>query len=151
LLTLNGVVAAKDGVIIPVQCEYLALEGIGQLNQTLSRIRTAIFPDLQVRGVVMTMFDIRTKLSADVVQEINRHFPSQVFNTIIPRSVRLAEAPFQPAPDPAFLYLPPKHREALAGLTYAIRPWRYIQAHTSHPYDLRVVPWGRVVSIQPGR
>jgi len=93
LLTLNGVVAAKDGVIIPVQCEYLALEGIGQLNQTLSRIRTALFPNLRVRGVILTMFDIRTKLSADVVREINRHFPSQVFATIIPRSVRLAEAP----------------------------------------------------------
>jgi chromosome partitioning protein len=86
-------VAAKDGVIIPVQCEYLALEGIGQLNQTLSRIRTAIFPDLRVRGVILTMFDVRTKLSADVVHEINHHFPDQVFTTIIPRSVRLAEAP----------------------------------------------------------
>jgi chromosome partitioning protein len=93
LLTLNGVVAAKDGIIIPVQCEYLALEGIGQLNQTLARIRTALFPDLRVRGVILTMFDVRTKLSADVVQEINRHFPNQVFSTIIPRSVRLAEAP----------------------------------------------------------
>lgn len=93
LLTLNGVVAAKDGVIIPVQCEYLALEGIGQLNQTLLRIRTALFPGLRVRGVIMTMFDVRTKLSADVVHEINRHFPNQVFTTIIPRSVRLAEAP----------------------------------------------------------
>jgi chromosome partitioning protein len=93
LLTLNGVVAAQDGVLIPVQCEYLALEGIGQLNQTLSRIRTALFPGLRVRGVIMTMFDVRTKLSADVVHEINRHFPSQVFTTIIPRSVRLAEAP----------------------------------------------------------
>jgi chromosome partitioning protein len=93
LLTLNGVVAAKDGVIIPVQCEYLALEGIGQLNQTLARIRTALFPSLRVRGVILTMFDVRTKLSADVVQEINRHFPNQVFNTLIPRSVRLAEAP----------------------------------------------------------
>ena len=93
LLTLNGVVAAKDGVIIPVQCEYLALEGIGQLNQTLSRIRTALFPSLRVRGVIMTMFDVRTKLSADVVHKINRHFPGQVFPTIIPRSVRLAEAP----------------------------------------------------------
>jgi chromosome partitioning protein len=93
LLTLNGIVAAKDGVIIPVQCEYLALEGIGQLNQTLTRIRNAIFPNLHVRGVVLTMFDIRTKLSADVVNEINRNFPNQVFNTIIPRSVRLAEAP----------------------------------------------------------
>lgn len=93
LLTLNGVVAAQDGVIIPVQCEYLALEGIGQLNQTLSRIRTALFPSLRVRGVILTMFDVRTKLSADVVQEINNHFPSLVFSTIIPRSVRLAEAP----------------------------------------------------------
>ncbi len=93
LLTLNGVVAAKDGVLIPVQCEYLALEGIGQLNQTLSRIRSALFPTLHIRGVILTMFDVRTKLSADVVREINRHFPSQVFSTIIPRSVRLAEAP----------------------------------------------------------
>jgi chromosome partitioning protein len=93
LLTLNGVVAAKDGVLIPVQCEYLALEGIGQLNHTLSRIRTALFPTLHVRGVILTMFDVRTKLSADVVREINRHFPNQVFSTIIPRSVRLAEAP----------------------------------------------------------
>ncbi len=93
LLTLNGVVAAKDGVIIPVQCEYLALEGIGQLNQTLARIRAALFPNLTVRGVILTMFDIRTRLSVDVVQEIKRHFPGQVFSTIIPRSVRLAEAP----------------------------------------------------------
>lgn len=93
LLTLNGVVAAKDGVLIPVQCEFLALEGIGQLNQTLGRIRSALFPDLHVRGVILTMFDVRTRLSADVVQEINRHFPDQVFATIIPRSVRLAEAP----------------------------------------------------------
>lgn len=93
LLTLNGVVAAKDGVIIPVQCEYLALEGIGQLNQTLERIRSSLFPDLRVRGVILTMFDVRTRLSADVVQEINRHFPKLVFTTIIPRSVRLAEAP----------------------------------------------------------
>jgi chromosome partitioning protein len=93
LLTLNGVVAAQDGVIIPVQCEYLALEGIGQLTQTINRIRTAIFPGLRVRGVVLTMFDGRTKLSTDVVNEVNRHFPAQVFHAIIPRSVRLAEAP----------------------------------------------------------
>jgi chromosome partitioning protein len=93
LLTLNGIVAARDGVIIPVQCEYLALEGIGQLNLTLARIRAALFPGLRVRGVILTMFDSRTRLSADVVHEISRHFPSQVFKTIIPRSVRLAEAP----------------------------------------------------------
>lgn len=93
LLTLNGIVAAQDGVIIPVQCEYLALEGIGQLTQTIQRIRTALFPSLRVRGVVLTMFDGRTKLSSDVVAEVSRYFPEQVFTTIIPRSIRLAEAP----------------------------------------------------------
>jgi chromosome partitioning protein len=93
LLTVNGLVAARDGVIIPVQCEYLALEGLGQLTRTLQRVRSALFPKLKVRGVVLTMFDGRTNLSADVVTEVNRHFPEQVFTTIIPRSVRLAEAP----------------------------------------------------------
>lgn len=93
LLTLNGIVAAQDGVIIPVQCEYLALEGIGQLTQTIQRIRSALFPDLRLRGVVLTMYDGRTKLSSDVVNEVKRHFPDQVFHSIIPRSIRLAEAP----------------------------------------------------------
>lgn len=93
LLTLNGLVSARDGVIIPVQCEYLALEGLGQLTQTIERVRKAIFPGLQVRGVVLTMFDSRTNLSADVVAEVRKHFPEQVFSAIIPRSIRLAEAP----------------------------------------------------------
>jgi chromosome partitioning protein len=93
LLTLNGLVAAKDGVIIPVQCEYLALEGISQLNQTIHRVRSAVFPDMKVRGVVLTMFDGRTNLSNDVVKEVRRHFPDLVFTAVIPRSVRLAEAP----------------------------------------------------------
>ncbi len=93
LLTVNGLVAAKDGVIIPVQCEYLALEGLGQLTQTLQRVRTALFPELTVRGVVLTMYDSRTNLSTDVVAEVNRHFPQQAFRSIVPRSVRLAEAP----------------------------------------------------------
>lgn len=93
LLTLNGLVAAADGVLIPVQCEYLALEGLGQLTQTVERVRNAISPDLQVRGVILTMYDSRTNLANDVVQEVRRFFPSQVFQTIIPRSVRLAEAP----------------------------------------------------------
>jgi chromosome partitioning protein len=93
LLTLNGIVSARDGVVIPVQCEYLALEGIGQLTQTITRVRSALFPELRVRGVVLTMFDGRTKLSNDVVAEVSRHFPEQVFKTIIPRTVRLAEAP----------------------------------------------------------
>lgn len=93
LLTLNGIVAAKDGVIIPVQCEFLALEGIGQLTQTLERVRNALFPDLRIRGVLLTMYDSRTNLSNDVVKEVRQYFPEQVFQTIIPRTVRLAEAP----------------------------------------------------------
>lgn len=93
LLTLNGLVAARNGVIIPVQCEYLPLEGLGQLTQTLDRVRAALYPDLHVRGVVLTMYDGRTKLSNDVVNEVRRHFPDQVFESVIPRSIRLAEAP----------------------------------------------------------
>jgi chromosome partitioning protein len=93
LLTVNGLVAAQDGVIIPVQCEYLALEGLGQLVQTINRIRTAYLPSLSVRGVVMTMYDSRTRLSGDVVAEVRKFFPNQVFETLVPRSIRLAEAP----------------------------------------------------------
>jgi chromosome partitioning protein len=93
LLTLNGIVAGLDGVIIPVQCEYLPLEGLSQLNQTLDRVRSAIFPELKVRGVVLTMFDGRTNLSNDVVNEVRGHVPDQAFEAIIPRTVRLAEAP----------------------------------------------------------
>jgi chromosome partitioning protein len=93
ILTVNGLVAAKHGVIIPVQCEYLALEGLGQLTQTLNRVRGSLFPELQVRGVVLTMYDGRTRLAGDVVAEVRNHFGDQVFQSIIPRSVRLAEAP----------------------------------------------------------
>ena len=93
LLTVNGLMAAMDGVIVPVQCEYLALEGLGQLTQTIERVRSALFPELEVRGVVLTMFDNRTNLSTDVVEEVNKHFPNQVFKSVVPRSIRLAEAP----------------------------------------------------------
>lgn len=93
LLTVNGLVAAKDGVLIPVQCEYLALEGLGQITQTIERIQTSLFPKLRVRGVILTMFDSRTNLSTDVVKEVNNHFPGQVFKSVVPRSIRLAEAP----------------------------------------------------------
>jgi chromosome partitioning protein len=93
LLTVNGLIAARDGVIIPVQCEYLALEGLGQLTQTLQHIRSGLFPELKVRGVVLTMFDVRTRLSSDVAAEVNRHFPEQAFKSVVPRSIRLAEAP----------------------------------------------------------
>lgn len=93
LLTLNGLVAAKDGILIPVQSEYLALEGLGQLTKTLDRIRGNLFSDLKIRGVLLTMYDGRTNLSADVMAEVQKFFPEKVFKSFIPRSVRLAEAP----------------------------------------------------------
>lgn len=93
LLTLNGIVAAQDGLLIPVQCEYLALEGISQLMQTIDRVRQAVFPELGIRGVVLTMYDSRTNLSNDVVTEIKKFFGEKTMDAIIPRSVRLAEAP----------------------------------------------------------
>lgn len=93
ILTVNGLTAATDGVIIPVQCEYLALEGLSQLARAIELVRRALNPDLRLRGLVMTMYDARTTLSRQVVEEVQRHFPKRVFNTIIPRSVRLSEAP----------------------------------------------------------
>jgi chromosome partitioning protein len=93
IITINGLVAAQDGVLIPVQCEYLALEGIGQLTNTLKRVQASLYPELKVRGVIMTMYDGRTRLAADVVSEVQKFFPAQVFQTIVPRSIRLAEAP----------------------------------------------------------
>lgn len=93
VLTINGLTAATDGVIIPVQCEYLALEGLSQLSRAIELVRSALSPDLRLRGLVMTMYDARTTLSRQVVEEARRHFSGRVFNTIIPRSVRLSEAP----------------------------------------------------------
>lgn len=93
LLTVNGLVAAGSGVIIPVQCEYLALEGLTQLTGTINRVRAALFPDLSIRGLLLTMYDSRTNLAGDVVAEVRKHFGSLTFQTIIPRSIRLAEAP----------------------------------------------------------
>jgi len=102
LITINGLVAAQDGVIIPVQCEYLALEGLSQLTNTITRVRVALNPKLVIRGVVMTMFDARATLSQQVVAEVNKHFPGQVFKAIIPRSIRLAEAPSHGVPISAY-------------------------------------------------
>lgn len=92
LLTVNALTASA-GAVIPIQCEYLALEGLSQLLGTIKRIRERLNPALKVMGVVMTMYDSRTSLSAQVVNEVRRYFPHEIFDTIIPRSVRLAEAP----------------------------------------------------------
>ncbi len=93
ILTVNALVAAKSGVIIPVQCEYLALDGLSQLMRTLDLVRRSLNPYLRLRGLVMTMFDSRTHLSQQVVTEVRRHFGEKVFRTVIPRNVRLSEAP----------------------------------------------------------
>ena len=93
LLTLNGLVTALDGVLIPVQCEFLALEGLGQLSRTINLVKNSLFKDLQIRGVILTMYDGRTNLAADVALEVKNYYGEQVFEAIIPRSIRLAEAP----------------------------------------------------------
>jgi chromosome partitioning protein len=92
LLTLNALTAAS-AVIIPLQCEYLALEGLMQLTNTVSLVLRGLNKHLRITGIAMTMYDSRTNLSAQVVQEVRSHFPKEVFNTLIPRSVRLSEAP----------------------------------------------------------
>ena len=92
LLTLNALTAA-DSVIIPIQCEYYALEGVGQLVNTLNLVRKRLNPSLDVEGVVLTMLDGRTNLGIQVVGEVKRHFKGKVFGAIVPRNVRLSEAP----------------------------------------------------------
>ncbi len=92
LLTVNALVAA-DGVIIPIQCEYLALEGVTQLRNTIQIVKSKLNPDLYIAGVVLTMFDPRTRLAGEIVREVRSHFPNEVFSTIIGRNVRLSEAP----------------------------------------------------------
>ena len=92
LLTLNALTAA-DSVLVPIQCEYYALEGVGQLMNTVKLVRRQLNPELQVEGILLTMFDARTNLGAQVVSEVRTHFPEEVFATLIPRNVRLSEAP----------------------------------------------------------
>jgi chromosome partitioning protein len=92
LLTVNALVAA-DAVLVPIQCEYYALEGLSQLLATIDLVRDSLNPRLRLAGVLLTMYDARTTLSADVAAEVRRHLGETVFATVIPRSVRLAEAP----------------------------------------------------------
>ena len=92
ILTLNALVAA-DLLLAPVQCEYLALEGVAQLMETIDLVRATLNPRLELLGMLMTMYDPRTRLSTQVVDEVRRHFPQHTFETVIPRSVRLSEAP----------------------------------------------------------
>ena len=110
LLTLNALTAA-DGVVIPVQCEYFALEGLGQLMNTIKLVRKNLNPTLSIKGVLLTMFDSRTNLSKEIVDEVREFFKEKVFDTIVPRNVRLSEAPSHG--DPISTY-DPKSPGALA-------------------------------------
>lgn len=92
LITVNTLTAA-DSIIIPIQCEFYALEGVSQLVETVKRIRKALNPALFIQGIVMTMYDARTNLAMQVVDEVKRFFPGKVYKTIIPRNVRVSEAP----------------------------------------------------------
>ena len=104
LLTLNALTAA-DGVLIPIQTEYYALEGLSQLVNTIRRVRESLNPRLEIEGVLLTMYDARTNLSAQVASEVRRHINGSVYETVVPRSVRLSEAPSHGLPialyDPA--------------------------------------------------
>lgn len=101
LLTLNGL-AAADSILVPVQCEYYALEGLSDLMSTLRRVKQKINPGLEIFGVALTMFDGRTNFSNQVAQEVRRHFPGKVFAAVIPRNIRLAEAPSHGLPVTAY-------------------------------------------------
>ena len=92
LLTVNALTAARH-VLIPIKCEFLALEGVGQLITTIDLVKRGLNPALDVIGVLMTMFDARTRLSTHVVEEVRRYFPDRIFGAVVPRSIRLAEAP----------------------------------------------------------
>ena len=92
LLTINAL-AAADSILVPVQCEYFALEGLSDLMSTLRMVKKRINPKLEIFGVLLTMFDGRTNFSTQVAQEVRRHFPGKVFTSVIPRNIRLAEAP----------------------------------------------------------
>ena len=101
MLTLNGICAA-DSILIPVQCEYFALEGLSDLMSTLRMVKKAFNPTIEVEGVVLTMFDGRTNLSMQVADEVKRYFSGKVYSTVIPRNVRLSEAPSHGKPVTAY-------------------------------------------------
>jgi chromosome partitioning protein len=101
LITLNALGAA-DSVMIPIQCEYYALEGLAQLTHTVKMVKQGLNPDLKIEGILLTMFDSRTNLSVQVANEVKKYFGATVYNTVIPRNVRLSEAPSYGMPVIAF-------------------------------------------------
>lgn len=125
LLTINGL-AAADEVLIPIQCEYYALEGVSQLKRNVSLVQQSLNPQLEVEGVLLTMYDGRTTLAADVVEQVRAHFGEKTYRTVIPRTVRLSEAPSYGEPIEAF---DPMSRGAIAYRELA-REFRRRHGHT---------------------
>lgn len=115
LLTINSL-AAVDSVLIPIQCEFYALEGVSQLVSTIDLVKKSLNPELGIQGVILSMFDGRTNLSAQVVQEVKKYFGDKVYTTVIPRNVRLAEAPSYGLPITAY---DPKSKGAEAYMDFA--------------------------------
>ena len=111
ILTLNGLVAA-DSVLVPIQCEYFALEGLSQLLMTVNRVQRGLNKGLKIGGILFTMYDSRTRLAHDVVEEVTGYFKQKVFRTIIPRNVRLSEAPSHAKPINQY------DRECIGALSY---------------------------------
>lgn len=131
LLTINGLTAATDGVIIPVQCEYLALEGLSLLLQTIRQVREVLNHRLMIAGVVLTMYDSRTNIGQQVVQEVRNYFPDQVFQTVVPRNVRLSEAPSHGQP---IVHYAPNSAGAVAYQALAVEFLRRTEpARLRHP------------------
>ena len=124
LLTLNGLCAA-DSVLIPMQCEYYALEGLSDLIQTLKKVRAHLNPRLEIEGLLRTMYDPRNTLALNVTAELEKHFGDKLYRTIIPRNVRLAEAPSHGVPA---LTLEPQSKGALAYLALAGEMLRRMEA-----------------------
>ena len=124
LLTVNALTAA-DAVLVPIQCEYYALEGLGQLLATIDLVRDNLNPRLRLAGVLLTMYDARTTLSSDVASEVRRHLNGTVYETVVPRSVRLAEAPSYGRP---IVRYSPESRGALA---YAALAQEVLRRHPS--------------------
>src|SRR4030095_9518965 len=122
LLTLNALVAANE-ILVPIQCEYYALEGVTQLMRTIDLVKGELNNELRLSTVILTMFDGRTKLAAQVADEVREHFPAQTLTTVIPRSVRISEAPsygqtvltYQPSSAGAISYLEAAHEIARPG------------------------------------
>ena len=110
LLTVNAL-ASADEIVIPIQCEYYALEGLTQLLRNVELVQRNLNPALEIEGVVMTMFDARTRLGSDVVEQVRRHFGDKAYRTVVPRTVRLSEAPSYGEPIEAF---DPMSRGAIA-------------------------------------